>query len=166
MEEYNSKKEEGFEVMSATLVEPQVVPRISFPVPANAKIPDAVSLQCAYTLFKTFNQLFSDLILSIQDIKNNQSFFRDVTYNRDSFPCPLSDVRPGQFGRGRIAQRLSTHAVARHRNGFRHTSQDNIPSRVRRVASAPTNHSADDVCADFPNGTKRRILILSRRSSE
>ncbi|KAL4625412.1 hypothetical protein ACB092_05G023800 [Castanea dentata] len=82
MEEYNSKKEEGFEVMSATLVEPQVVPRISFPVPANAKIPDAVSLQCAYTLFKTFKQLFSDLILSIQDIKNSQSFFRDVTYNR------------------------------------------------------------------------------------
>ena len=81
MEEYNSKKEERFEVMSATLVEPQVVPRISFPVPANVKIPDARSLLCAYTLFKTFKQLFSDLILSVQDIKNSQSFFCDVTHN-------------------------------------------------------------------------------------
>ncbi|GMY34761.1 hypothetical protein FCV25MIE_30003 [Fagus crenata] len=79
MEEYDSKKVEGFEVTTETFETP-VVSNISFPVPANVKIPDATSLQCAYKLFKTFKQLFSDLILSIQDIKNSQSYFQKVQF--------------------------------------------------------------------------------------
>ena len=79
MEEYHSKKVEGFEVTTDTFEAP-VVSDISFPVPANVMIPDATSLQCAYELFKTFKQLFSDLILSIQDIKNSQSYFQKVQF--------------------------------------------------------------------------------------
>uniref|UniRef100_A0A2N9IFM8 DUF4220 domain-containing protein n=1 Tax=Fagus sylvatica TaxID=28930 RepID=A0A2N9IFM8_FAGSY len=79
MEEYHSKKVEGFEVTTDTFEAP-VVSDISFPVPANVMIPDATSLQCAYKLFKTFKQLFSDLILSIQDIKNSQSYFQKVQF--------------------------------------------------------------------------------------
>uniref|UniRef100_A0A2N9J6H7 DUF4220 domain-containing protein n=1 Tax=Fagus sylvatica TaxID=28930 RepID=A0A2N9J6H7_FAGSY len=79
MEEYHSKKVEGFEVTTETFETP-VVSNISFPVPANVMIPDATSLQCAYKLFKTFKQLFSDLILSIQDIKNSQSYFQKVQF--------------------------------------------------------------------------------------
>jgi hypothetical protein len=79
MEEYHSKKVEGFEVTTETFEAP-VVSNISFPVPANVMIPDATSLQCAYKLFKTFKQLFSDLILSIQDIKNSQSYFQKVQF--------------------------------------------------------------------------------------
>ncbi|KAL4625398.1 hypothetical protein ACB092_05G023000 [Castanea dentata] len=80
MEEYRSKKEEGFDVTSGTFIEAPIVSDISIPKPANAKIADAHSLQCAYILFKTFKQLFSDLILSIQDIKNSQSFFQKVQF--------------------------------------------------------------------------------------
>ncbi|GMY34768.1 hypothetical protein FCV25MIE_30010 [Fagus crenata] len=79
MEEYHSKKVEGFEVTTDTFEAP-VVSNISFPCPANVMIPDATSLQCAYKLFKTFKQLFSDLILSIQDIKNSQSYFQKVQF--------------------------------------------------------------------------------------
>jgi hypothetical protein len=79
MEEYRSKKEEGFEVKPKTF-EPPIVSDISIPVPANVIIQDADNLQSAYILFKTFKQLFSDLILSIQEIKNSQSFFQKVPY--------------------------------------------------------------------------------------
>ena len=34
----------------------------------------------AYILFQTFKQLFSDLILSVQDIKNSQSYFQKVSF--------------------------------------------------------------------------------------
>jgi hypothetical protein len=84
MEEYNSRKDEGFDVKSGEVVEAPFVPDISFPAPLNNLTPEARNLLCAEVLFKIFRQLFSDLILSIQDIKNSQSFFQDASHH-DAF---------------------------------------------------------------------------------
>ncbi|KAK4591348.1 hypothetical protein RGQ29_021523 [Quercus rubra] len=80
MEEYQSKKDEGLDVTSDTLIEARFVSDISLPMQKNCKIPDAAILQRAYIMFQTFKQLFSDLILSIQDIKNSQSYFQKVSF--------------------------------------------------------------------------------------
>ncbi|XP_075667494.1 uncharacterized protein LOC142637096 [Castanea sativa] len=78
MEEYLSKKEEGFKVQSCPSIEATVVADVSFVAPKNVMIPGAASLQDAYILFRSFRPLFADLILGIQDIKNSQSFFHEV----------------------------------------------------------------------------------------
>nr|XP_023895902.1 uncharacterized protein LOC112007770 [Quercus suber]POF21221.1 hypothetical protein CFP56_07017 [Quercus suber] len=69
MEEYCSKKDEGFEVISDRFMEAPVLGDLSF----------TATLQDAYNFFKTFKQLFADLILSIQDKVNSQSFFQSVS---------------------------------------------------------------------------------------
>ncbi|KAL4625422.1 hypothetical protein ACB092_05G024500 [Castanea dentata] len=79
MEEYSSKKEEGFDVKAGKFSEAQVVGDISLTAPENVMIPDAATLQDAYMFFKTFKQLFADLILSIQDKVNSQSFFQKAS---------------------------------------------------------------------------------------
>ena len=80
MEEYQSKKDEGLDVTADTLIEASIESDISFPMPKNSNIPEAEFLQWAYILFQTFKQLFSDLILSVQDIKNSQSYFQKVSF--------------------------------------------------------------------------------------
>ncbi|XP_075665002.1 uncharacterized protein LOC142634587 [Castanea sativa] len=80
MEEYQLKKDEGLDVTLDTLIEARFVSDISLPMLKNCKIPDAAILQRAYVMFQTFKQIFSDLILSIQDIKNSQSYFQKVSF--------------------------------------------------------------------------------------
>ena len=79
MEEYRSKKEEGFGVKADKFSEAQVVGVISLTAPENVMISDASTLQDAYMFFMTFKQLFADLILSIQDKVNSQSFFQKAS---------------------------------------------------------------------------------------
>ncbi|GMY34756.1 hypothetical protein FCV25MIE_29998 [Fagus crenata] len=79
MEEYSSKKDEGFDVKSGKFSEAPVVGYLSFTAPENVMIPDAATLQDAFIFFKTFKQLFADLILSIQDKVNSQSFFQKAS---------------------------------------------------------------------------------------
>ncbi|GMY34748.1 hypothetical protein FCV25MIE_29990 [Fagus crenata] len=79
MEEYLSKKSEGFDVKLGTFNEGPIVSDLSFTAPENVIIPNGATLQDAYILFKTFKQLFADLILSIQDIVNSQSFFQSAS---------------------------------------------------------------------------------------
>jgi hypothetical protein len=79
MEEYSSKKDEGFSVKSGKFSGAPVVGDLFFTAPANVMIPDAATLQDAYIFFKTFKQLFADLILSIQDKVNSQSFFQKAS---------------------------------------------------------------------------------------
>ena len=69
MEEYRSKKEEGFEVKASKFSKAQVVGDISLTAPENVMISDAATLQDAYIFFKTFTQLFADLILSASKIR-------------------------------------------------------------------------------------------------
>ena len=69
MEEYRSKKEEGFEVKASKFSKAQVVGDISLTAPENVMISDAATLQDAYIFFKTFKQLFADLILSASKIR-------------------------------------------------------------------------------------------------
>ncbi|KAM4099849.1 hypothetical protein ACB094_05G023200 [Castanea mollissima] len=85
MEEYYSNKDEGFEVTSDRFMEtkilapPLVLDDLSFTAPENVMITDGATLQDAYNFFKTFKQLFADLILSIQNKVNSQSFFQSVS---------------------------------------------------------------------------------------
>lgn len=81
MEEYHSKKNEGYYVASDAFGEIQVVGDISFTAPENVMIADAATLQDSYVFFQTFKQLFADLILSNQDKVNSQSFFRKVSFD-------------------------------------------------------------------------------------
>ncbi|GMY34780.1 hypothetical protein FCV25MIE_30022 [Fagus crenata] len=80
MEEYHTRKKEGFDVQSRPFFPSTVVPDISFKALPNVLIPDATTSQYAYKLFETFKHLFSDLILSFQDIKNSQSFFQKASH--------------------------------------------------------------------------------------
>ncbi|GMY34752.1 hypothetical protein FCV25MIE_29994 [Fagus crenata] len=84
MEEYCSKKDEGFEVTSGRFIEAPVVGYLSFTAPENVMIIDGSILQDADMFFKTFKQLFADLILSTQDKVNSQSFFQ-IASCRDAF---------------------------------------------------------------------------------
>ncbi|KAL4625581.1 hypothetical protein ACB092_05G036700 [Castanea dentata] len=79
MEEYCSNKDEGFEVTSDRFMEVPVLDDLSFTALENVMITDGATLQDAYNFFKTFKQLFADLILSIQDKVNSQSFFQSVS---------------------------------------------------------------------------------------
>ncbi|XP_062088444.1 uncharacterized protein LOC133795006 [Humulus lupulus] len=77
MDEYSSKKAEGYKVSSTKIVDIPKVGHHLNSVPVNITIPYANSLLDAYTFFKMFKPLFADLILSIHDIVNSQSFFRN-----------------------------------------------------------------------------------------
>ncbi|XP_075665029.1 uncharacterized protein LOC142634621 [Castanea sativa] len=79
MEEYCSKKDEGFEVTSGRFMEAPVLADLSFTAPKNVMITDGATLQDAYIFFMTFKQLFADLILSVQDKVNSQSFFKSAS---------------------------------------------------------------------------------------
>ena len=97
MEEYRSKKDEGYDVTSDTFGEVQVVGDISFTAPENVMIADAATLQDSYVFFQTFKQLFADLILSIQDKVNSQSFFQKASSD-EAFK--VIEVELGIFSKG------------------------------------------------------------------
>lgn len=80
MDEYRSKKAEGFKVSSARINEAPTVGHHLHTVPANTFIPDAANLQDAYYFFQIFKRLFADLILSAHDIVNSQFFFQNRPY--------------------------------------------------------------------------------------
>ncbi|XP_021800577.1 uncharacterized protein LOC110744859 [Prunus avium] len=79
MEEYSSKKAEGFKV--------ELGPPIEAPKAENnsndaGRVPDdsiqkAVILNKAYSFFETFKRLCADLILSFQNIEKSQTFFQN-----------------------------------------------------------------------------------------
>ncbi|XP_062088440.1 uncharacterized protein LOC133795002 [Humulus lupulus] len=77
MDEYSSRKAEGFKVTSTSIVDIPKVGHHLNSAPANVTIPDAKSLLDACTFFNMFKPLFADLILNIHDIVNSQSFFQN-----------------------------------------------------------------------------------------
>ncbi|XP_068303805.1 uncharacterized protein [Pyrus communis] len=79
MEEYSSKKAEGFRVEPKTFIE--APPDHSYAVQADesSSAQDAAVLSKAYVLFETFKRLCADLILTFHDIENSQSFFKHKT---------------------------------------------------------------------------------------
>ncbi|PON88924.1 hypothetical protein TorRG33x02_153070 [Trema orientale] len=77
MDEYRSKKAEGFKVYSAKITEAPTVGHTHHHHVHNVvTIPYAHNLQNAYKFFQMFKCLFADLILSIHNIVNSQSFFQ------------------------------------------------------------------------------------------
>nr|POE58455.1 hypothetical protein CFP56_53861 [Quercus suber] len=81
MEEYRSKKYEGFDVESRKFKEAPIVGDLSFTAPKNLKIADGATVQDAYIFFKNFEQIFADLILHIEDkvMAKSQSFFQNAS---------------------------------------------------------------------------------------
>ena len=81
MEEYRSKKCEGFDVESGKFKEAPIVGDLSFTAPKNLKIADGATIQDAYIFFKNFEQLFADLILHVEDkvMAKSQSFFQNAS---------------------------------------------------------------------------------------
>ncbi|PON88927.1 hypothetical protein TorRG33x02_153100 [Trema orientale] len=77
MDEYSSRKAQGFKVRPKRIDDVPKVGHHLYTVPANIKIPYAKSLQDAYAFFEIFKPLFADLILSIHDMVNSQSFFQN-----------------------------------------------------------------------------------------
>ncbi|KAF4399372.1 hypothetical protein G4B88_022455, partial [Cannabis sativa] len=84
MDEYLSKKDEGFKVSIETTFE---VPTIGHThhhhlrtvIRPNSIVPNAHNLQHAHKFFTMFKPLFADLILSIHDIVHSQSFFQETS---------------------------------------------------------------------------------------
>ncbi|PON88920.1 hypothetical protein TorRG33x02_153030 [Trema orientale] len=81
MDEYESRKAEGFKVSSERIIEAPTVGHTHHNYLYNV-IPknDSNNLQDAYYYFEIFKCLFADLILSIHDIVNSQSFFQERSY--------------------------------------------------------------------------------------
>ncbi|XP_024031539.1 uncharacterized protein LOC112094556 [Morus notabilis] len=77
MDEYSSKKAEGFMVFPARINEAPTIGHYLHSVPANTFIPYAANLQDAYYFLQIFKRLFADLILSGHDIVNSQLFFQN-----------------------------------------------------------------------------------------
>ncbi|KAF7843594.1 uncharacterized protein G2W53_000499 [Senna tora] len=89
MEEYKSKKEEGYDVSPGNLIEApsQELVNINDPrstttvAQPNGVITDVQLLSYANNFFGIFKRLFADLILSFDDIQNSQAFFRSRSYD-------------------------------------------------------------------------------------
>ncbi|KAL6134712.1 hypothetical protein ACLB2K_066940 [Fragaria x ananassa] len=77
MEEYSSKRSEGFRVELGTFVEAPLVGNHLDPAAAIDSNQNASSLSRAYKFSETFKRLCADLILSFHDIVNSQSFFQN-----------------------------------------------------------------------------------------
>ena len=80
MDEYRSKRDEGYKVTSGRITEVPIVGDHIYSSPKNTAIPDAAGLQDAYTFFDFCKRLFADLILSVHEIVNSQSYFRNRSY--------------------------------------------------------------------------------------
>ncbi|GMN36882.1 hypothetical protein TIFTF001_006362 [Ficus carica] len=84
MEEYHSKKAEGFGVSLGKVIEAPTVGDHIYTAPENTIVPDAASLQDAYTFFNTFKCLFADLILSVHDKRTANPSSRTELATRSS----------------------------------------------------------------------------------
>ena len=78
--------------------------------------------------------------------------------------CTSSDVFPNQPGIGRITKWLSSYLVLRLCHRFRHTSQNDISSRVLSLCTIQINCSVDHLSTDSPNETQYRISPHSHPS--
>ncbi|KAJ7963259.1 DUF594 family protein [Quillaja saponaria] len=83
MEEYESKKEEGFDVTLGSLIEDPMEGNTNFYQADQKKInlKEEDILHYANDFFSMFKPLFADLILGFHDIQNSQSFFRNRSYS-------------------------------------------------------------------------------------
>ncbi|XP_050160339.1 uncharacterized protein LOC126633832 [Malus sylvestris] len=79
MDELRIKKREGFEVDIERVREAPTIGDISFTAPSI--FPNTANLQHANFFFHFFKRLFADLILSIHDILESQSFFQNRFYH-------------------------------------------------------------------------------------
>ncbi|XP_030969604.1 uncharacterized protein LOC115989864 [Quercus lobata] len=84
MEEYSSKKDEGFKVSLEKLIRFPIEVENSYTEPVNNPLDSLEILQYAYGFFATFKLLFADLILSFHDIEKSQSFFMKIS-SQDAF---------------------------------------------------------------------------------
>ncbi|KAL0009847.1 hypothetical protein SO802_004955 [Lithocarpus litseifolius] len=84
MEEYSTKKDEGFEVSLEKLIRFPIEVENSYTEPVNNPLDNLEILQYAYGFFETFKLLFADLILSFHDIEKSQSFFMKIS-SQDAF---------------------------------------------------------------------------------
>lgn len=77
MEEYSSKKAEGYRVEAGVFIEAPIVGDHFSDSQDIDSTQSSALLNKAYTFFKTFKRLCADLILSFHDIVNSQSFFQN-----------------------------------------------------------------------------------------
>lgn len=77
MEDYSSKKAEGYRVEAGVFIEAPIVGDHFSDAQDIDTTQSAALLNKAYTFFKTFKRLCADLILSFHDIVNSQSFFQN-----------------------------------------------------------------------------------------
>ncbi|KAM5579696.1 hypothetical protein ABKV19_009466 [Rosa sericea] len=83
MEEYSSKRDEGFKVELRTFIEAPLAPTVEDQLDvdaANDINPNAPVSSKAYSFYETFKRLCADLILSIHDIVDSQSFFQNRSF--------------------------------------------------------------------------------------
>ncbi|KAJ7963273.1 DUF594 family protein [Quillaja saponaria] len=81
MEEYESKKKEGFHVTLGNLIEDPIEGNTNFyPAEKKTNLTEADILHYANNFFSMFKPLFADLILSFHDVQYSQSFFRYRSY--------------------------------------------------------------------------------------
>ncbi|XP_075664991.1 uncharacterized protein LOC142634576 [Castanea sativa] len=77
MEEYKSKKQEGFKVCSEKKQDAQKEENYSYEgVETDSRIPEARILNTAYMFFEIFKKLPANLILSFHDIQKSQYFIK------------------------------------------------------------------------------------------
>ena len=77
MEEYKSKKQEGFKVCSEKKRDAQKEENYSYEgVETDSRIPEARILNAAYMFFEIFKKLPANLILSFNDIQKSQYFIK------------------------------------------------------------------------------------------
>ena len=77
MEEYDSKKDEGFKVHSEKSTEARIEEgHSSAATEVDTSIPEVAILSKAYNFFEIFKNLPADLILTFHDIKKSQSFIQ------------------------------------------------------------------------------------------
>uniref|UniRef100_A0A7N2LLX4 DUF4220 domain-containing protein n=1 Tax=Quercus lobata TaxID=97700 RepID=A0A7N2LLX4_QUELO len=84
VEEYSSKKDEGFKVSLEKLIRFTTEVENSYTEPVNNPLDNLEILEYDYGIFETFKLLFADLILSFHDIEKSQSFFMKIS-SQDAF---------------------------------------------------------------------------------
>ncbi|RYQ92326.1 hypothetical protein Ahy_B09g098528 isoform B [Arachis hypogaea] len=76
MDDYSAKKAEGYRVSLGKVIKTAPAPPLTQSAALNNSIANASCLRDGFYFFRIFKCLFSDLILSFQDHKSSQSFFR------------------------------------------------------------------------------------------
>ena len=81
MEEYSSKKAEGFKISSGTVIAARTDADNSDTTARDDTIKEAFILEKALYFFQIFMRLCVDLILSFHDVLNSQSFFQNISFD-------------------------------------------------------------------------------------